>query len=256
MQQDGRGDHQHAAGLGRESGQRLVKQDARVALSDPAGLELLVVGVWAKPPHLHRFSGSTLRAPGYPAATAPSHVPHINHAPQAASNPPGPATVPLPTLRLLSRLAVQAPPRAEVGLPETNKPEPQRDRRSAFRSDHHPRPAHWSASPPWPSASRTLPAKPCSRRRGRLGVARSRSAPRESRPGAARPQGPRPRAGRPRGSRPSPQPLPHHGASVCGMPYELDAGSSQCAGPVSCFGSTQCSGGSILASTPACSLSR
>jgi hypothetical protein len=38
--------------------------------------------------------------------------------------------------------------------------------------------------------------------------------------------------------------------------HELDRRSSQCAGPVSGLGSIQCSGGSILASTPACSLSR
>src|SRR6266699_304213 len=75
VQQDGRGDHQHAAGLGCDLGERLIQQDAEVAVSDPAGLELLAVGVGAKPPHLHRSSGSTFRAPGFPAAAAVPRLP-------------------------------------------------------------------------------------------------------------------------------------------------------------------------------------
>src|SRR6266545_497909 len=51
IQEGGGGDHQHAAGLGCDLGQRLIQQDAEVAVGDPAGLELLTVGVWAKPSH-------------------------------------------------------------------------------------------------------------------------------------------------------------------------------------------------------------
>jgi hypothetical protein len=54
----GGGDHQHVAGLGRDLGERLVQQYGQVAVGHPAGLELLTVGVGAKPPHKRapRFS--------------------------------------------------------------------------------------------------------------------------------------------------------------------------------------------------------
>jgi hypothetical protein len=52
--------------LGRDLGERLIQQDGQVAVGDPAALELLAVGVGAEPSHLHRSSGSTRRAPGYP----------------------------------------------------------------------------------------------------------------------------------------------------------------------------------------------
>ncbi len=48
-QQGGRGDHQHAAGLGCDLGERLIQQDDQVAVSHPAGPELLTIGVRAKP---------------------------------------------------------------------------------------------------------------------------------------------------------------------------------------------------------------
>jgi hypothetical protein len=51
-QQGGRGDHQHAAGLRCDLGEWLIQQDGQVAVSHPAGPQLLAVGVGAKPPHL------------------------------------------------------------------------------------------------------------------------------------------------------------------------------------------------------------
>jgi hypothetical protein len=57
VQQGGGGDHQYAAGLGRDLGERLIEQDAEVAVGDPAGLELLAVGVGTKPPHLYSSFG-------------------------------------------------------------------------------------------------------------------------------------------------------------------------------------------------------
>src|SRR6266567_4970358 len=90
VQQGRGGDHQHAAGLGGDLGERLIEQDAEVAVGDPAGLELLAVGVGAKPPHLHRSSGSTFRAPGYPAAAAVPRLPRrgTSRTPTAAATSP------------------------------------------------------------------------------------------------------------------------------------------------------------------------
>jgi hypothetical protein len=73
-QQGGGGDHQHAAGLGRDLGQRLIQQDAEVAVSNPAGLEVLAVGVGAKLQHERApwFRAPQHRQSGYPAAVVPS----------------------------------------------------------------------------------------------------------------------------------------------------------------------------------------
>lgn len=51
MAQGGGGDHQHAAGLGRDLGERLIQQDTQVAAGDPARLQVLAVAVGAKRQH-------------------------------------------------------------------------------------------------------------------------------------------------------------------------------------------------------------
>jgi hypothetical protein len=67
VEQGGGGDYQHPAGLRRQLGQGLVQQDAQVTVINPAGVELLAVGVGAKPTHqrsLIRASPSPNRLPG------------------------------------------------------------------------------------------------------------------------------------------------------------------------------------------------
>jgi hypothetical protein len=69
VQQGGGGDHQHTTGLGRSLGQRLIQQDAQVAVGDPAGLQVLAVAVGAKRQHGRApwVPASPCRS-GYPAA--------------------------------------------------------------------------------------------------------------------------------------------------------------------------------------------
>jgi hypothetical protein len=81
--------------LAGDLGERLIQQDAQAAVSNPAGLELLAVGIGAKPPHLRRSSGSTLPAPGYPAAVTRS---------------PAKQTIQYRTLRAIRVVAEKAPP--------------------------------------------------------------------------------------------------------------------------------------------------
>jgi hypothetical protein len=68
VEQGCRGDHQHAAGLGRDLGERLIQQDAQVAVADPAGLQVLAVAVGPSGSMGVLLGPSLPLRSGYPAA--------------------------------------------------------------------------------------------------------------------------------------------------------------------------------------------